>query len=73
MFIATPIKNQCKLRRSETRPCTLRSSGANENLISQVSINISSLRDLCRRKTCKNKILQTCYTENSLSQKVKNK
>jgi len=46
MFIATAITNQSKLRRSEIKArYTLRSYGA-ENVSIQVSINISSLRDL---------------------------
>ena len=47
MFIATPITNQFKLRRSEIKALnTLRSYGA-MNGSGRVTINISSLRDLC--------------------------
>ena len=52
MFIATAITNQSKLRRSEIKArYTLRSYGA-VNVSIRVSINISSLRDLCVEETC---------------------
>ena len=66
MFIATAITNQSKLRRSATKVrYTLRSSGA-ANVSRRVSINISSLRDLCVQETCsKNKKFDLCYAEDS--------
>ena len=52
MFIATPITNQFKLRRSEIKALnTLRSYGA-MNGSGRVTINISSLRDLCVHESC---------------------
>ena len=65
MFIATAITNQSQLRRSETRR-TLRSYGA-VNVSRRVSINISSLRDLCVQETCsKNKKFDLCYAEDAV-------
>jgi len=65
MFIATAITNQSKLRRSATKVrYTLRSSGA-ANVSRRVSINISSLRDLCVQETCskKQEVRPFVYTE----------
>src|SRR5437667_10221086 len=64
MFIATAIRNQSKLRRSETKGrYTLRSDGA-VNVSRRVSINISSLRDLCVEETCsRSKKFDLCYAE----------
>ena len=66
MFIATASTNQSKLRRGETKVrCTLRSYRA-VNVSRRVTINISSLRDLCVQETCsKNKKFDLCYAEDS--------
>jgi len=65
MFIATTITKQSQLRRSETKArYTLRSSGA-IRVSKRVSINISSLRDLCVQTTCsENKKFDLCHNSN---------
>ena len=74
MFIVTAIQNAPKLRRSETKAAyILRSYGA-VSVSKRVSINISSLRDLCVQETCsENKNFDLCYTDKLAADKRKNR